>query len=424
MKKHISRRTFTAGALAAGTMAVTSSVGRAAGSNERIRAAVIGCRWRGYEDALALAGTGRFDIATVCDCDRAMYDRAMPKLAKLPAPPAYEKDFRRVLDDKSIDAVAVCTPDHWHVIMAILALQAGKHVYVEKPLSYNIAEGRALVAAAAKYPKLVVCVGTQQRSGAHFIEARQFIAEGGLGKVGFARAWIAHERPVLPVVPDGDPPATMDYDLWLGPAPHRRYNESRVHYNWHWMRDTGTGETGNWGAHWLDTARMLLDLDLPTAVSGVGQTVVKDAKEWPDTITALYEFPALTLVWEQRLWTRFGVQGLGGGVEIGGDKGSLIINRGEWTFHPKGGQPIKHKGFDGNKPHAVNFADCIAGTAKPAASVEEGNRSAILCHLANITATLNRRVAFDPARQEITGDSEAAKLVGRSYRERWKLPTP
>ena len=214
----------------------------------------------------------------------------------------------------------------------------------------------------------------------------------------------------------------MDYDLWLGPAPYRRYNENRVHYNWHWMRDTGTGETGNFGAHWLDMARMLTNLDLPTSVSGIGRMVVKDAKEWPDTITALYEFPSLTLVWEQRLWTKFGVQGLGGGVEVGGDKGSLVINRAGWAFHPKGGEPVEHKAADGGR-HAANFADGIAGRAKPAAPIEEGYRSAVLCHLANIAATVNRRIAFDPAKQEIVGDAEAAKLVSRSYREPWKLPT-
>ena len=423
MSTRITRRSFTAAALTAGALAATRSVSRAAGSNERLRVAVIGCRWRGYENARTFAATGKFDVATICDCDRAMFDQALTKIGKLPQPPAYEKDFRRVLDDKTIDAVAVCTPDHWHVLMAMLALQAGKHVYVEKPACYNIAEGKALVAASARYPKLALCVGSQQRSGKHFIEAKQFIAEGGLGKVGFARAWVVHERPVLPVVPDSDPPATMDYNLWLGPVPYRPYNTNRVHYNWHWMHATGTGETGNWGAHWLDMARMLLNLDLPTAVSGSGQMVVKDAKEWPDTVTALYEFPGLTLVWEQRIWSKFAPWGMGSGVEVNGDKGSLTIDREGWTFFPKGGQPVKHKAQGEGALHHLNFADCIAGKAKPAAPIAEGFRSAVLCHLANITATLNRRVVFDPTKQEIVGDPEAAKFETRTYNDKWQLPT-
>jgi predicted dehydrogenase len=178
-----------------------------------------------------------------------------------------------------------------------------------------------------------------------------------------------------------------------------------------------------WGRHWLDMARMLLNLDLPTSVSGLGRHVVKDAKEWPDTITALHEFPDLTLVWEQRLWTKYGIQGLGGGVEVDGDKGSLTIDRAGWTFYPKSGEPVKHKASDDGAVHTVNFADCIIGKAKPAAPIEEGFRSAVLCHLANITATLNRRVVFDPSKQEIVGDAEAAKFVTRTYRDKWKLPT-
>ena len=423
MKARITRRRFVGGMVGAGVLTASrSALPGAAGANERIRAAVIGCRSRGHQNAQTFFDTGRFEIATLCDCDRAMYEVAAKALKGLPRAPAYERDFRRVLDDRGIDAVVIATPDHWHAIMTVLALQAGKHVFLEKPATHNVAEGRVLVDASKKHPKLALCIGTQQRSGRHFAEARQFIAEGGLGKVGFARAWIVHDRGVMPIVPDSAPPASMDYELWLGPAPYRGYNESRVHYNWHWVRATGTGEIGNWGAHWLDVARWLLDLGWPTSVSGLGGTVVNDAKEWPDTMTVLYEFGGLALLWELRLWTRYGVQGQGGAVEIGGDKGSLVINRGGWTFYPKEGEPVRHGGSDLVGPHAVNFAECIAGRAEPAASIEEGHRSATVCHLGNIAVTCNRRLAFDPAKETIVGDAEAAGLMSRSYREPWTLP--
>lgn len=420
----VTRRTFlrTSAVLAAASAARHVR----ATANDRIRVGVIGCRNRGPQVAESMLRSGQFDVTTLCDCDEAMSDQALKDNGKLfPAPPKTVRDFRRVLDDKDVDAVVVATPDHWHALMTVMALDAGKHVYVEKPASYNVADGKAMVAAQTKHPGLVVQIGTQQRSGSHFQEARQFLRDGGLGKVGFVRACIIHDRGVLPIVPDSAPPATLDYDLWTGPAPMRPYNDSRVHYNWHFMLDYGTGEMGNWGAHWLDIARWFVDVDFPKSVSGLGgQFVVKDAKEWPDTQTALLEYPDLTMLWEQRLWSKFGI---GGGpgchAEFNGDKGSMVISRGGWTFYPKG---EKDKNEDHPKSelevaHAKNFVDCIRGQAQPAASMQEGHVTAVLCHLCNISAMLNRRVVFDGETQSITGDAEAAKWMSREYRAPWRL---
>jgi predicted dehydrogenase len=419
--KSLSRRTFLK------TTAVASvAAGRvvAQASSQKIRVGIFGCRVRGPQVAHAFHRNGKFEIATLCDCDRGMIDEGMKRLGKiLPSPPRVEQDFRRVLDDKSIDAVVVATPDHWHAAMTVMALAAGKHVYVEKPFSYNIADGRAMLLAAEKNPRLALQVGTQHRSCDHIREAGEFVRAGNLGKVGMVRCWLTAERPVIPKVPDSQPPAGFNFDLWVGPAPMRPFNEPKVHYNWHFIRDLGTGDMGNWGAHWLDSARQMLQLDVPTAVSGLGNRVVDDEKEWPDTATVLYEFPGLHVLWELRQWTTHGLNGRGGGVEINGEKGTVLMDRSGWWFHPKGSkaEPVAHKGTPMEEPHVENFAQCIVGQANPNAPAAEGFRSAVLCHLGNITSVLNRRVEFDPATMSIKGDAEAKAMESREYRAPWTL---
>ncbi len=425
----MTRRRFSAGLLAAGAMAVAPrSVRAQAAPKDRIRAAVFGCRNRGHQVALAFDASGRFDVTDVYDCDSACFETAAQKLkGRISKMPRFDKDFRRALDDKSVDAVVVATPDHWHALMAVMAIEAGKHVYLEKPASFNIDDGKAIVAAQKRHPKLVVQVGTQQRSGRHFRDAANFIRSGGIGKVGFARAWFTTQRGTVKVVPDADPPATLDYDLWCGPAPKRPYNPEKLHYNWHYMRDYGTGDAGNWGGHWLDTVRMLAGLDLPTAAMGLGgRYVTNDAKEWPDTATVLYEYPKLTVVWEMRYWSSYGVNGMGGGAEIRGEKGTVIIDRGGWKLFAddaRNAAPREYGASPLEEPHVENFADCITGNARPAAGIVEGHKSAILCHLANIASTFNRRIEFDPRAESIINDAEAARMMGREYRRPWKMPT-
>ena len=420
--KSFSRRNFLKTSSVA--TAVTAAGIKPAAANHKINAAVIGCRNRGGKDAAYFLDSGQFNIVTVCDCDKAMFGNALDRIKdKVSRPPKQETDFRRVLEDRNVDAVIVATPDHWHALQTCMALDAGKHVFLEKPASYNINDGKAMVAAQKKHPDRVVMIGTQQRSGPHFFEAKEFIESGGLGKVGFCRGCIVHERPVLPIVPDTKPPETLDYSMWTGPAPLRPYNEYRVHYNWHFVREYGTGEMGNWGAHWLDVIRWFMNVGFPTAASGAGgQYVVKDAKEWPDTQTVIYEYPELTVLWEMRLWSKFGVGGrTTRGCEFNGEKGSLTIDRGGWTFYPRDGEPEQHRGRGLDIPHVTNFADAIRGEAKTNASIEEGHTSATLCHLGNISADLGTRVQFDPKRQTIVGNPIAKKMMGRKYRSPWSI---
>lgn len=416
----VTRRTFLK-STAAATIAATAPA--SASANDRVNVAIIGCRNRGHQNASSFLSTGEFNVVALCDCDTAMVDVALKKLdGQLDRKPALETDFRRVLENSDVDAVAICTPDHWHAVMTLLALDAGKHVYVEKPVSFTIDEGRAMSEAARKRPELTVAVGTQQRSGEHFKDAKAFVAEGGLGKVAFARAWITHTRDSIHELPDSKPPATLDYEMWVGPATMHPHNDSRTHYNWRWVRDWGTGEMGNWGAHWLDVARWLLDLDLPVAATGHGGPYsTKDTKDWPDTQTVLYEYPELTLLWEQRLWTEYTVNSMRSGVELDGEKGTLLIDRSGWVFHPRDGKAVRYSRSELARSHARNFARAIRGDETVAASIEEGHKSAALCHLGNLSTILGRRIEFDGEGQTIVNDAEAASLQHRENRAPWRV---
>ncbi len=223
--------------------------------------------------------------------------------------PRVEKDIRKVLEDRDVDALVVATPDHWHALATVWACQAGKHVYVEKPVSHNLVEGRRMIEAARKHDR-VVQVGLQRRSGAHFQSAAEFVRSGRLGKIPFARAWIAGNRKSIGRKPDGEPPAGVDYDLWLGPAPERPFNPNRFHYNWRWNWDYGTGEIGNNGVHGLDVVRWVVGLDAPLRVtSGGGKLYYDDDQQTPDTQAVTFDFPATTVVWEHRVWSKTGPGG-------------------------------------------------------------------------------------------------------------------
>lgn len=417
----ITRRSFLYTGAAAATLAASSAHAKEPAANDKVNVAIIGCRNRGHQVASDMLRSRDFEVVGLCDCDSAMIGEGMDALkGKLKNTPTIDSDFRKTLERADVDAVVIATPDHWHGAMTVLALDAGKHVYLEKPASHNIKDGLAMVAAQEAHPDRVVQVGTQQRSGQHFQDCRQFIQEGGLGKVGFARAWISHDRGVLPIVPDSAPPETLDYNMWQGPARERPFNENRVHYNWRFIRDYGTGEMGNWGAHWLDIVHWYLGIDYPQAAAAHGgQFVTKDAKEWPDTQTVIYEYADTTVLWELRLWTKHDVQGMGGGCEFGGEKGTVLINRGGWTFYPKDGDKVEHGGSEQGVAHARNFAAAVRGEAKPVAPIQEGHKSAVLCHLGNIGATLDRRIAWDPKTGDFGDDTEANAHLGHDYRKPW-----
>jgi len=405
---------------AAGLTALAAA-GAADKPSEKVRLAVMGLRNRGKQLAQGFCAFDDVEVAYLVDPDANVLAPAMKSVEqKQKRAPKTEKDIRKVLEDKDVDAVVVAAPDHWHALATVWACQAKKHVYVEKPLSHNLVEGRRMVEAARKYQR-VVQVGTQRRSAPHFQSAAEFVRKGSLGKVPFARTWIAGDRKTIGKAKDGDAPAGVDYDLWLGPAPARPFNPNRFHYNWHWFWDYGTGELGNNGIHALDVARMCLGLDAPTRVtSGGGKFYYDDDQETPDTQVATFDFPGCTVVWEHRIWSKTGFAGEPWGIALYGEKGTLVFDKKGW--HVEDGVEASDKAADVEKPHLRNFLDCLKDGKRPNADVEEGHRSTRLCHLGNIAFRTGRALRFDAESETIPGDKEAARLLGRAYRDPFILP--
>jgi predicted dehydrogenase len=422
------RRSFARNAVLAGTGAFLSLNSRAKGANERISLALIGGRNEGRSVALRAIKAGA-EIKTFCDIDQAILDKVNPDLEKAQGrAPAVTRDFRRVLEDKNVDGVIIATPDHWHTHMALLACQAGKDVYVEKPLSQTIKEGHLIRDAARKYNR-VMQVGTQRRSGEHFHSAAEYVASGKLGKVCLVKAWMCQVRASIGNPPDQDPPSTVDYDVWLGPAPKRPFNRNRFHYTWRFFWDYGNSELGNQGVHMLDVALMAIQAMrrkehcLPTRTSGHGGIYwLDDAKEVPDTQTLTYDFGDLMLVWELRSFaSRDPIEGTRAGTGFYGTEGTLILDGAGWKVYGKKNQvemAVKSSGLF----HEKNFLDCMRSRKRPNADVEIGRLSTTLCHLGNICHHLGRDVRFDPSTETFGADQEANALLTKQYRSSYSLP--
>ncbi|HET6575461.1 MAG TPA: Gfo/Idh/MocA family oxidoreductase [Fimbriiglobus sp.] len=389
---------------------------------DKVRVAVMGVHGRGKQLLPVFLGQPDVEVTHLIDPDESVVPAALAVVGKKQsAAPKVEKDVRRVLEDKSVTALVVSAPDHWHALATVWACQAGKHVYVEKPVSHNLVEGRRMVQAARKYNR-VVQVGTQRRSAEHVLAAREFVKSGKLGKVPFARTWIAGNRPSIGKKKDAPVPKGVDYSLWLGPAADRPFNPNRFHYNWHWFWDYGTGELGNNGIHGLDVARLVLGLDAPTRVtSSGGKYFYNDDQQTPDTQLAAFDFPGCTLVWEHRIWAKTGLEGSPFGVAMHGENGTLVFDAKGW--HVKYGVEASHKEAGGlMAAHVRDFLDRIRDGKTPNADIEEGHKSTRLCHLGNIAYRLGKTLHFDAA-TETTGDQEADKLLAREYRAPFTLPT-
>jgi predicted dehydrogenase len=432
----ISRRTFVGrSSRAFAAAAVAPATARPLGANDRVRIAVVGLHGRGRSHVREFSQRRDVEIVALCDVDESVFAPAQKILAEGGRGAArVERDFRRLIDDRSIDVLTFATPVHWYALGTIWACQGGKDVYVEKPLCHNLVEGRRMIEAARKYRR-VVQMGTQRRSAAFLAEAAAYVRTGKLGKIGMARTWMGFQRPSIGHAEDGPAPKGVDYDLWLGPAPKRPFNRNRFHYEWHWNWDYGAGELGNNGVHALDMARALLGVGLPERVSSYGGTrVLKDDRQTPDTQIVTWEYPDLTLVWEHRQWSSQGLDGSPGmtipggaytrisfGVALYGSQGTLVAHDNDWEVH-HGDDVQRHSGTLGMPEHVANFLDCLRSRAKPNADVETGYLATALCHLGNIAYRLRRSVRFDPVRQRFVGDAEADALLGRTYRPPFVLP--
>jgi len=401
--------------------------------NDRPRIAHIGCGSIAMHNAYIVLGLNRADYLAVCDPDQARIGDFVKRISDRTkhAPTGYQ-DFRRVLDRKDIDAVWISTPDHWHALIAIYACMAGKDVFVEKPISHNIVEGRRMVQAARKYNRIVQA-GTQQRSGPHMKAGCEYVRGGNLGTVGLCKAWVSGHRGSLGKPPDAQPPAGVDYDLWLGPAPQRPFNPNRFHYQWRWWWDYAGGKCADWGIHLMDMIQWGMGVDAPLAVSSAGgRNMLEDNCETPDTQIAIFEYPGFICTWEHREGNSKPSDNLNHGMEFFGTKGTLIMNRSGWevTAEKSGEKPAidnppKMTGDDHKMyvDHAAHWFDCLASRQLPRSDIEIAHRTTTACHLANIAYKVKRRIVWDPQKETIVADAEANALLGREYRKKWELPT-
>lgn len=420
----IDRRTFVKAAGAAALVAAQARPSFARNANEQVRLGLIGCGVRG-RSFLPYA-------SAVCDPDRRRLGEAAES-AGVDSRRAVT-DLRRVLDDPDIDAVAIAAPDHWHAPAALLALDAGKHVYVEKPVSHNLRESQLLLAAAEK-SGLVAQHGTQQRSRPFTRDAVEMLHEGLIGDVLVAKAWNIQHRGSIGRMSPTEPPPEVEYDTWVGPAEWMPYQVNRFHKDWHWWHNFGTGDIGNDGAHELDYARWGLGVDtLPTKVSATGgKYFYDDDQQWPDTATCVFEYPGddgarpRQLIFEMRLWSTNYPMNCDSGVEFYGTKGQMFLSkRGKLRVLDAENRVVRDEraGDEQGFAHLENFFASIRSGEKLNAPLLEAHRSIAPVHLANVSLRVGRSVEFDPATEAITGDDEAAALLSRKYRAGGHWATP
>lgn len=426
--------TLAVGAAGLAIGSTAKSYGQIMGSNDRLNFAVMGLHGRGYAHLSSLkanAATAR--IAAVCDVD----SNTLAKFAaaaehELGYAPKAEKDFRNVLAMKEVDAITIATPDHWHTPMAILGLQAGKNVYVEKPCSHNPAEGAMLIAARNKYGKLVQ-MGTQRRSSPLYIELVDKIHNGLIGRAYYAKAWYSNIRQSIGVGTDVPVPPQLDWDLWQGPAPRRAYTSNIQPYNWHWFWIYGTGEALNNGTHEVDVCRWALDADYPRSVtSSGGRYQFKDDWQFYDTLVTSFEYGDKLISWEGRSCQGMKDYGRDRGAVIMGTTGSVVVDtdgyevydwKGKKTDEFKTGKETSSSDLVGRDSmtdaHFANFIAGIRTGAKLNQPIEVGNVAVTMLQLSNIAWKVNRELHLDTTDGKIQGDAEAMKMWGRDYQPGW-----
>lgn len=431
------RRDFlgTAGTVAAASLYASAGNGQQTKeSSERMPVAIIGPGGMGTSHTNLLAKNSAVRVAYVCDVDS---DRAA-KAAEIVTrdsgtAPQVVADMRRVLDDREVKAVWIATPDHWHAPAAILAANAGKHVYVEKPCSHNLREGRLMIEAARKN-KVVMQVGTQSRSTALITQAIEKLQSGIIGEVLVSKAWNSQIRRSIGHQQPSEPPRNLDYDLWLGPVTPRPYQSNFLPGIWRWWYDFGCGDIGNDGVHDIDIARWGLGVKThPSRIAALGgKSFFDDDQQHADTQYIVYEYAGSSkagrprqLIFEQRIWSPYVQEGLENGNAFYGTEGMLILGKtGRYRFTgPKNKLIEEQTGGGPDLPaHHQNFLDCIKSGAKPNADIEINHLSTALCHLGNIATRTGRVIQFQPETETIHGDEQASKLLAREYRDHWARP--
>jgi predicted dehydrogenase len=427
-------------AVAAGGILTESSAlsySRIRGANERINVSVMGVNSRGDALAQSFASQENCDVLHVCDVDSRAISKCIDGLSAFQQIKTEGfRDFRKSLESKDIDAIIIATPDHWHAPATLLAVQAGKHVYVEKPCSHNPAEGEILVKAAVRYGK-VIQMGSQRRSYPNVITAVQELKNGIIGRAYFGRGWYTNNRGPIGIGKETPVPDWLDWELWQGPAPRKPYKDNVVHYNWHWFWHWGTGEALNNGTHMADLMRWGLGVNYPVRVSSNGGRYhYKDDWETPDTQVISLDFDeGVTITWEGRSCSGQRILGTYAGAIFYGEKGSMFIDGNSYSVYDLKDNIIKEvKDVTKVDPlnisnpsanldiyHIRNFFDAISKGAKPNADIATGHKSTLLVQLGNIAQRVGRSLDIDKNTGHIIGDKEANRLWGRTYEKGWEM---
>jgi predicted dehydrogenase len=426
--------TLAVGAAGLAIQSTAKSYGQILGSNDRLNFAVIGLHSRGYAHLYGLkANKDTARVSHVCDVDsdilKTFADKAEHELGYAPAT---EKDFRRILESKHVDAITIAAPDHWHAPMAIAGVQAGKHVYVEKPCSHNPAEGALLVEVQKKYGKLVQ-MGNQRRSDPTDIEAIDKIHNGLIGRPYFAKAWYSNTRKSIGIGKEVPVPSQLDWDLWQGPAPRRPYKDNIHPYNWHWFKNWGTGEALNNGTHEVDVCRWALGVDFPHSVSSSGgRYQFKDDWQFYDTLVTSFAYDDKLISWEGKCCQGMKYYNRDRGTVIMGTTGSVIIQPGSYEVYDLKGTKTDEVKNGGAQPssdlvgsdsmtiaHFANFIAAIRKGEKLNSPVSVGNVAVTMLQLSNISWEVNRELQINAKDGKIQHDPEAMKLWGREYQNGW-----
>lgn len=414
------------------------------------RVGLIGCGWYGKCDLFRLLQVAPVEVVSLCDVDKRMLDEATGMVAARQVSkkrPRTYGDYRAMLNEKDLDIVLVDTPDHWHALPMIAAAEAGADVWVQKPISVDVIEGQAMVAAARRTGR-VVQVGTQRRSTPHLIDAREKIVKpGALGKIGLVEVYCYYHMRSRDNPPDGAPPEYLDYEMWTGPAPMRPYNKLVHPRSWRAFMEYGNGIMGDMCIHMLDTVRWILDLGWPKRISSTGGILVeKNSKaNIADTQSATFEFEEFPVVWEHRTWGHPADPQYPWGATIYGERGTLKLSVNSYDFLPLGNGENVHRDVvmeldkypedqtekdlekhvaPAIRGHMIDFLRAIGSRAKPVADIEQGHISTASCILANLSMQLGRTLTWDPVKQQVADDDAANRLLRRPYRKPWVHPEP
>lgn len=433
------------GSAGAATLLAAPAVLKGASANEKVRLGLIGAGSRGGQLLDSFLPQNDVEIIAIADVDDHHAGATAERVKKAKGnTPDTARDYHGMLDRKDLDAVIIATPDHWHALPTIHAVLAGKDVYVEKPVAHNVAEGRAMIAAARKHNK-IVAVGTQQRSSSHFQKAVEIVQSGKLGKVFWIQTWNYENISPLGIgnFPDADPPSHVDYDRWLGPAPKRPFNPNRFHLLFRWFFDYAGGMMSDWGVHLNDIVLWALKAKGPKTVYSTGGIFTsEDNRDTPDTLQVVYEFPECTLTYSMRKGNGLKLNGHDYGILFCGTDGSLMLDRSGYNVIPDtvvlpygirlvhGDRPIRKidlkadsaPGVDGQNAHVRNFLDCLRSRNLPTSDIEIAHRSTNTCHLGNIAYKVGRKLVWDCETETIKDDPEANALLCREARKGFELP--